>query len=269
MPARAIPVDLTWDAALPHYQALFAHARHDQICLEASAEYTRWPLFPEVPSRIASLLPDVKLIYLMRHPIDRAYSHFVYNVLHLEPERRWRGKNPRQPSDLTFEAYIEEESMCLDSSNYMMQIEQYLEHFPKEQFLFLFLEDLEKDPRSVLQKVLEFLGIEERSEAMTKIPLRSNVARFNEDWIVRHWVARPFEQYGMMRHLLPLVPGTGRLWQHAVTLMVRSPYGRRMRAACRLQPMRPETRQELIERFREPNRRLGEFLGVDLSHWNC
>ncbi len=266
LPADAIPADLTWDAALPYYRALFANARPDQICMESSTDYTRWPQVPEVPSRIASMLPDVKLIYLMRHPVDRAYSHFVHNVLSSSPDWKWRGKTLRKPSDLTFETYIEDEESCLDSSDYMMQIEQFLGHFPREQLLFLFLDDLEKAPRSVLQKVFEFLEIEDRSDAMMEAPIRSNVAATREEGVLRQWVTRMFHQNRMMRTVIRMVPR--RLWTHVETLMVHSPHGRRIRAGCRMQPMRTETRQTLIERFREPNRRLSEFLGVNLSHWN-
>jgi Sulfotransferase family len=266
LPEEALPAGLTWDKALPYYQSLFASAGDEQICLEASTDYTRWPQIPEVPPRIASMLPDVKFIYLMRHPIDRAYSHFVHNVLRLLGWK-WKGKTLRRPSELTFEAYIEGDPSFLDSSNYMMQIEQYLQYFPKEQFLFLFLDDLDKDPQSVLRKVFEFLDIEDRSEAMMEAPIRSNVGVSAEDRLARRWIARPFDQYRVLRRVARLIPR--RLANSVGTLVLRSPYGQRMRAACRMQKMRPETRQMLIERFREPNRRLSEFLGVDLSHWNC
>jgi hypothetical protein len=266
MPAGAIPSDLAWDEALPYYRSLFAGAGHDQLGLESSTDYTRWPQIPEVPSRIASLLPDVKLIYLMRHPIDRAYSHFVHNVLAVPPAWKWWGTGPRQPSDLTFETYIEGDQSCLDSSNYMMQIDRYLGYFPKNQFLFLFLDDLEKTPRTVLRKVFEFLGVEDRSGAMTATSIRSNDRAALQEANVRRWVTRPFNQHRITRRLVDMVPR--RLWARVEDLLVRSPYGQRMRAGCRMQPMRPETRRTLIERFREPNRRLGDFLGVDLNHWD-
>ena len=109
LPADAIPADLTWDAALPYYRALFANARPDQICMESSTDYTlaagsRGPLPDRLDvARRQTHLPDAP----SRRP---RYSHFVHNVLSSSPDWKWRGKPLRKPSDLTFEAYIEDRS---------------------------------------------------------------------------------------------------------------------------------------------------------------
>ena len=64
------------------YRSLFEEAA-DQLREEASACYTRWPHFGDVASRMASLIPEARLIFIMHHPVDRAYSHFS----HLMQER--------------------------------------------------------------------------------------------------------------------------------------------------------------------------------------
>jgi hypothetical protein len=62
------------------YKALFAQAEDSQICGEASTTYTRWPHTPDVPRRIMNLLPNPKFIYLMRNPVERAYSHYCHHM---------------------------------------------------------------------------------------------------------------------------------------------------------------------------------------------
>jgi CRISPR-associated endonuclease Cas1 subtype I-B len=62
------------------YRSLFRHAGTDQLCGESSTCYSRWPHFGDVAGRIARDLPNVKLIYIMRHPVDRAYSHYAHNM---------------------------------------------------------------------------------------------------------------------------------------------------------------------------------------------
>ena len=62
------------------YSSLFSSAKPDQACGEASTRYSPYPQYTEAAPRMAELLPHVKLIYIMRHPVDRAYSHHVHEM---------------------------------------------------------------------------------------------------------------------------------------------------------------------------------------------
>ena len=53
------------------YRSLFAGARPDQLCGEASTPYTRREHGLAVPGRMPAMIPDAKLIYVVRHPVDR------------------------------------------------------------------------------------------------------------------------------------------------------------------------------------------------------
>jgi len=58
------------------YESLFAGAGRDSVCGEASTAYTKLPVYPGVPRRALQLLgPELRLIYIMRHPIERLISH--------------------------------------------------------------------------------------------------------------------------------------------------------------------------------------------------
>jgi hypothetical protein len=80
-PGRVAPPrgeDSRWDDYLEIYRDLFRGAQPGQVRGEASTDYTRWPQFPGVPARMSSIFPDLKLLYIVRHPVDRAYSHFCH-----------------------------------------------------------------------------------------------------------------------------------------------------------------------------------------------
>ena len=47
---------------------------------EASPNYSKFHIFPGVPDRMRSVLPDIKLIYLVRNPVERAVSHYMHSV---------------------------------------------------------------------------------------------------------------------------------------------------------------------------------------------
>jgi hypothetical protein len=145
-----------------------------------SGEATPYYLFDRyVPERVGKLLPHVKMIILLRNPVDRAYSH--YNFI-----RRTGGE------ELDFEGAVNrelaefpaEEAMVLQDPNYksdlysrysylargvyLPQIQRWREVYPEDQFLILKSENLYKKTGETLRKVFEFLGIPDASIADRK-----------------------------------------------------------------------------------------------------
>ena len=133
--------DRTW------YEHLFDGAGARPHRGEASPGYTMFPLFGGVPARIAELLPTVRLVYLVRHPIDRMRSAYVQSAA----------------EGLTVHASLAAELLWsqyhLATSQYMMQIERYLEHFEREQLLVLTTDELAADPTATVRRVLAHLDL--------------------------------------------------------------------------------------------------------------
>jgi uncharacterized protein YgbK (DUF1537 family) len=91
------------------------------------------------------VLPDARLVYLIRHPIERMRSHYLHRVL--------QGKE-RAPLD---EAVFSDPSY-LDTSSYAMQIEQYMEWFARAQLLVITAEALRRDRLDTLRRVVRSWG---------------------------------------------------------------------------------------------------------------
>ncbi len=135
---------------------------------EATPYYLCHPL---APSRISKLFPHVKLIILLRNPIDRAFSHYQMEFTRYKEDLSFEDaieiennrikveiqkiiKNPNYVSDyLPNHAYI-------TSSIYFDRIKLWLDYFPKDQFLFIKSEDLFEDPERIYSETLDFLEIE-------------------------------------------------------------------------------------------------------------
>ena len=238
------------------YRSLFAEARADQLCGEASTNYTRWPQVPGVAERIAALLPRVKLVYLMRHPVERAYAHYVH--------RYTKEVYPGRPFSQSFEEFVESDPMCVDGSDYMLQIEQYLRHFPRESFCFLLLEELRADPASALRKIHRFLGVDEMGE-LAGDPISANDRESFHALQTRPLVTGPLRRSSLVRKLAALGP---QAWRDcAYALLRRTPQGRRVERSFVPAPMREETRRDLLARYRDSNRALERKLDLDLSLW--
>src|SRR5438552_836610 len=91
---------------------------------EASTVYTKFPRYQGVAERMAKVVPHARLIYVVRHPIDRIRSHYEHRVA--------SGAETAAMEDAVFDNPI-----YIDYSRYALQVEQYLEDFPREQLLII------------------------------------------------------------------------------------------------------------------------------------
>jgi hypothetical protein len=136
-----------WRLGQSWYARQFEAAAGAVAVGEASPSYTRYPLHDGVPERVAQVIPDARLVYLVRHPIERMRSHYLHRVL--------QGKEhaPLDEAVLTDPNY-------LDTSRYAMQIDRYLDWFTRAQLLVITAEALRNDRLDTLRRVCEFLGVD-------------------------------------------------------------------------------------------------------------
>jgi hypothetical protein len=113
---------------------------------EASPGYAAWPQFRDVPARMRAVVPDAKLIYLVRDPIERLVSHWLHNVL--------ESKEARPLPD----AVGSPDNPYVARSLYGVQLERYLEHWPLDRILIVRSDDLLDDRAATLARVFRFTG---------------------------------------------------------------------------------------------------------------
>ena len=116
---------------------------------EFCPQYTKHPKFSGVPERMHELLPEVKLIYLVRDPIERAISQYVH---------MWAVEGLDNSIDEVLQPVGK--SHYLNTSRYYYQITQYLEHYSREDILIIQSEQLRKRREEVLKKVFRFIGVD-------------------------------------------------------------------------------------------------------------
>lgn len=136
-----------WSRGFDWYRSLFADAPPGALLGEASTNYSKGTTFPGVPERLRTYVPDVKLIYLIRDPIERIRSHYLHGVF------KGRVHKP-------LEQAVTVRSGLVRTSLYGAELQRYREHFPEDQILVLLTEDLRDDPASVLREIEQFLGLE-------------------------------------------------------------------------------------------------------------
>jgi hypothetical protein len=161
--------DFSYERGEAWYRAHFDPPhREDEITGESTPYYLFHPL---VPARVASDLPQVKVIVLLRNPIDRAFSQHNHEVssgyeelpfeLAVEKEEeRLRGEVERIRREPGYRSFSHQHHSYLARSRYAEQLERWFEHLPRSRFLILAAEDLFADPARTLAETQEFLGLE-------------------------------------------------------------------------------------------------------------
>ena len=156
----------------------------------------------EAPARIHALLPQCRLIAILRNPVDRAYSWY---------QHARRSRNERR--DLA--TFLEEDPEALRAGLYHRHLQSYLALFPGEALLVVLYEELLRDPGRELGRLAEFLGVDmvwsdpagllrERVYASDMPRFRQGfaLARRSAGFLARHdlnWPVRAAKRLGVRR----------------------------------------------------------------------
>lgn len=136
---------------------------------EASTDYL---FHPRAPERIAATLPEVRLIALLRNPVDRAYSHYHHvrkqgaeplsfeDALAAEPQRL-AGELDRLAADPAYPGDAYRRYSYLARGAYADGVERALNVLPRHQLLVVRSEDLFEEAAGAMAGVLAFLGLAE------------------------------------------------------------------------------------------------------------
>ena len=150
-----------------------------------TGEATPYYLFhPLAPARVAELLPEARLIVLLRDPIDRAFSHHNHEralgfeeldfEAALEAEAgRLLGEEERLLADPSYRSFSHQHHSYLSRGRYAAQLERWFECCGEERILVLSAEDLFTQPAAVVGEAQEFLGL----PAQTPVDLSAKNAR--------------------------------------------------------------------------------------------
>ncbi|MDR7280071.1 sulfotransferase family protein [Catenuloplanes atrovinosus] len=233
------------------YEALFAEADEGVLAGEATPFYL-YDL--EAHRRIRRLIPDVKIILLLRDPVDRAHSNWQHLwTAGLEPEADFVTAMRREPERIAagWAAFWHYAGLGM----YGSQVRHLFELFDREQVLILRYRDLRETPAEALDRVCAFLGVE--TGVIEQVP-QANVNFSVADTPVN----------GALRYLLR----TGGRIGHHYPLWVRKAFrGPLLTALHRERGRRPkltvEQRAAVLPGFIDEIRLLEEVTGVSYDDW--
>jgi len=164
--------DLAYQKGLNWYRGNFPwlpakNGESGMLTGEASPYYI---FHPHAPARIARYFPAMKIIVLMRNPVDRAYSHYQ-NEVKLGFERlsfeeaveqensRINGEIEIMLRDEKYNSFNHRHYSYVSRGIYVEQLKNLMKSFPREQVHFIRSEDFFASPQKVLSQVLDFLSL--------------------------------------------------------------------------------------------------------------
>jgi hypothetical protein len=149
------------------YEQLFAAAPDGTLCGESTVFY----LYDTAAQlRIRALLPDVRLVAVLRDPVERAHSNWAHlRGAELEPEADFRTALALEPERIAagwapFWHYAA-------AGRYGEQLDHLFTHFARDQVLLLRYKELREQPRETADRVCEFLGVD--VGVITEVPRRN------------------------------------------------------------------------------------------------
>jgi hypothetical protein len=134
-----------------HYLTLFSHCRGKAARGDASTSYSRIRYHPLVIERINQHAPEAKIIYMVRHPLDRMESAYVEHLC--------------MPEGQVFPSINEAvkcQPMIVDSSRYGEVFDAYRRRFAESQIKIVWFEEYIAQTTVVFQDVCRFLGISDK-----------------------------------------------------------------------------------------------------------
>lgn len=240
-----------WDRSiktLDEYRELFAEAQGARAVGEASVTY-----LPHRPTAeaIAQHVPDARIIALLRNPVERAHSAFLYHR-----------RDAYEPSPTFEESLAEEQGRIAagwhyrwhyrDQGFYHRNLTAYYEHFDADQIRVYFTEDLARDPHAVLADAFRFLGIDD--EFRPDVRRRHNRSGIPRSRAAQRMLAQPHPVKEAIKKVVP------EEWGHRMI-------ERLLPANLERPEIRPETRAEMMGAYADDIAQLEQRIGRDLSHW--
>jgi hypothetical protein len=201
--------DTLFDEGLEWYRRSFPTPRLKEGRRTITGEATPYLNHSLAPERVARVVPQARLIALLRNPVDRAYSHYHHDVKKgLETRRfeeaieaeeaRLRGKMDKVLEDEHLASANQQHSSYLSRGVYVDQLLRWSEFFSKEQMLVLKSEDFFARPQDVLDLAFDFLSLPEwELEASQIVPKRRKKGIYEQemDPVTRRYLEEYFEPH--------------------------------------------------------------------------
>ena len=226
---------------IEYYKSFFQPTTEKAIG-EASPGYI---CHPASPKRIYDALPDIKIILILRNPIDRAYSQYWDNRRQLT-ETLGFNEAFRRYSHYKF--YEQGNIGYFTRGFYSIYLKRYYDYFPKENVLILKTEDLKTGFNITLQKCYKFLRLNNTDFVV-------DTSSKNKSFVYSNLFYRTFLNNSQLSKLFPF--------------LIKRLFLRGRKSIFKYPPIDEKLRKKLVSYYKPFNDELEMITGIDFSSWNA
>ncbi len=230
------------------YQAQFQGVANEVAIGEASPVYI---YSSRAPERIKNYLPDVKLIAILREPVERAYSQYLMFI-----------RDQREPLQ-DFAQAIEEEKnrkeqgwawgwRYLELGFYYTQLKRYFDIFNSEQIRVYLYDDLQNNPKRVIEDICTFLNVD--NTFSPDMSFKPNISGVPKNKLLHGFLRNP----NVFKDLLK--PFLSAKLRKGLRLNLQN-------SNLSKPKLKPEVKGQLLPIFREDILQLQDLIQRDLSPW--
>jgi len=239
-----------------YLQRWFSEASDERAVGERSSLYIHG-LFNKVAKRIHSMYPDMKFIFCLRNPTERAYRNYRFTALcgleTLSFKDALKNEEDRKKSYTGFMAEIQP-TLYKERGCYYDQLEPFLEYFPQNNILCIKSEILSKNTDEEIKRVFKFLGVNEKFKTLPQKDHTSpNVKNLYVQMILRKTIGKRLDNI------------TEEYRQENVASLISKIVGFNLTKTK--MPMGNDERRFLNDYYAQRNEKLAKLLGWDLSDW--
>ncbi|MDA0265801.1 MAG: sulfotransferase [Cyanobacteria bacterium] len=231
------------------YQRFFDNVSDEIAIGESSPLYL---LHPSTPQNIQRYIPDAKLIAILRDPVERAYSDFLFNVGRGTEDinnfsEALAAESHRINENYWFRWHYKERGF------YYIQIQRYFKLFSRTQIKVYLHEDLKANSLATLQDIFRFLGVDDTF--MPNLSQKHNVTYVPQNRLIDRILDPHQKTSYRLRKFLPLP--FRKTIKNRVKSLNRKP----------IPTLSPQIRQQLVKEYQEDILQLQDLIQKDLSNW--
>ena len=225
------------------YGDLFAKVTTEKAIGEASTSYLHF-LYPHAAKKIRDKIPDAKLIAILRDPVDRAFSAFLYFV------------REGIESITDFSEAIQEKNWRRDryiqGGFYSEQLIRYFKLFERDQIRIYLYADLKKDVHGLMQDIFRFLAVDEAF--VPEMSIKFNVSGIPKSRVLHNLIWKTPKVLKAV--VTPIItPGLNRTIRNLSYHNLHRPR------------LGPNVRRMLRDMYREDILKVQDLIDRDLSKW--
>jgi len=241
------PVNVNTKTEWGDYLSLFQDAGTAKAIGECSDYFSTGSM-----ALISEKVPDAKFIVILRDPVERAYSHFLFSKL-----------NGYEPSSATFSEAIRVPEVKLQSGwirhrryieigLYGSHLTKFLNSFDRNRIKLFLFEEFVKDPLKTMQKVYEFLGLSQFDNTIVEIQKAKS--------------GRP-RSYWFFNLIKKLAPHMKHLINQRSRNYLRDKQEKILNSLLSKKPMKEDDREHLLSIYSKDYQLLTSLVELDFKHW--